>query len=127
MPQGRQAHVLLHRGLLARLRPVRDIAPYRQTSNLRYRFGRIRGWPEGLLVLGDAACAFNPVYGQGITVAALQALLLRDAWPARRLQRRLDGAADFCWSVAIGEDLRHPTTAEQQSLGQRVMGALAPS
>ena len=105
----------------ARLEPVGDIALYRQTSNRRYRFGRIRGWPDGLLAVGDAACAFNPVYGQGMTVAAQQALLLRDAWPANRLQGRLDRVADFCWSVATSEDLRHPTSAGQQNLGQRVM------
>jgi 2-polyprenyl-6-methoxyphenol hydroxylase-like FAD-dependent oxidoreductase len=106
----------------ALLEPVSDIAVYRQTSNRRHRFGRIRGWPDGLLVVGDAACAFNPVYGQGITVAAMQALLLRDAWSARRLQRRLDGVADFCWSVATTEDLRQPTSDGQQNLAQRVLG-----
>lgn len=105
----------------ARLEPVSDIALYRQTSNRRYRFGRVRGWPDNLLVVGDAACAFNPVYGQGITVAAQQALLLRDRWRARRLQRRLDRVADFCWSVASSEDLRHPTSEGQQNLGQRVL------
>ncbi len=108
--------------VLARLEPVSDIALYRQTSNRRHRFGRIRGWPDGLLVVGDAACAFNPIFGQGMTVAAQQALMLRDAWSARRLQRRLDAVADFCWSVATSEDLRQPTSAGQQTLGQRVMG-----
>ena len=105
----------------ARLEPVSDIALYRQTSNRRHRFGRVRGWPEGLLVVGDAACAFNPVYGQGITVAAQQALLIRHRWRTRRLQRGLDGVADFCWTVASGEDLRHPTSDGRQNLGQRVL------
>ena len=105
----------------ARLEPVSDIALYRQTSNRRHWFGRIRGWPEGLLVVGDAACAFNPVYGQGITVAAQQALLIRDRWQARQLQQGLDGVADFCWTVASGEDLRHPTSDGRQNLGQRVL------
>ncbi len=105
----------------ALLEPVSDIAVYRQTSNRRHRFGRVRGWPEGLLVVGDAACAFNPVYGQGITVAALQALLLRDKWQTRWLQRRLDGVADFCWAVATSEDLRQPTSAGRQNLGQRML------
>ena len=107
--------------LVSRLQPVSDVAVYRQTSDRRHRFGRVRGWPEGLLVVGDAACAFNPVYGQGITVAAMQALLLRDRWRAHRLQSRLDGVADFCWTVASGEDLRHPTSEGKQKLGQRVL------
>ena len=107
----------------ARLEPVSDIAIYRQTSNRRYRYGRVRGWPDGLLVVGDAACAFNPVYGQGISVAAQQALLLREAWHAPRLQRRLDRVADFCWSVAISEDLRQPTSDGRQNLPQRIVAA----
>jgi 2-polyprenyl-6-methoxyphenol hydroxylase-like FAD-dependent oxidoreductase len=107
----------------ARLEPVSDIDVYRQTSNRRYWFGRVRGWPEGLFVVGDAGCAFNPVYGQGITVASLQALLIRDTWLTPRLQPRLDRIADFCWSVATSEDLRHPTSEGQPSLGQRVMAA----
>ena len=42
------------------------------------RFDLMEVYPEGFLPIGDAICSFNPVYGQGITVAALQALLLRD-------------------------------------------------
>ena len=107
--------------LASRLEPVSDIAVYRQTSNRRHMFGQIRGWPMGLLVVGDAACAFNPVYGQGITVAALQGLRLRDRWQVPRLQSRLDRVADFCWMVASSEDLRQPTSDGQQNLGQRVL------
>jgi hypothetical protein len=107
--------------LTNRLHPVSDINVYRQTSNRRHWFGRVRGWPEGLLAVGDAACAFNPVYGQGITVAAQQGVLIRDAWQHMRLQRRLDRVANFCWAVATSEDLRHPTSAGQQNLRQRMM------
>ncbi len=107
----------------AALEPVSDIAVYRQTSNQRHHYGKIKNWPDGLLVVGDAACAFNPVYGQGMTVAALQALLLRDQWGRPGLQRRLDRVADFCWSVATSEDLRHPTSAGEQNRMQRVVAA----
>jgi len=109
--------------VVARLEPVSDIAIYRQTSNRRYRYGRVRGWPDGLLVVGDAGCAFNPVYGQGISVAAQQALLLREAWSAPRLQHRLDRVADFCWSVATSEDLRQPASEGRQNLPQRIIAA----
>ncbi|GAA3836399.1 FAD-dependent oxidoreductase [Streptomyces phyllanthi] len=91
-----------------------DITVHRRTHNVRRRYDRLPHWPDGLLVMGDALCAFNPVYGQGITVAATQALLLRQAlatgtrpgWE-RRLIRRLHRAADLPWAIATGEDLRH--------------------
>jgi 2-polyprenyl-6-methoxyphenol hydroxylase-like FAD-dependent oxidoreductase len=109
--------------VVARLEPVSDIAVYRQTSNRRHRYGLTRSWPAGLLVVGDAACAFNPVYGQGITVAAQQAVKLRDAWGRPDLQRRLDRVADFCWAVATSEDLRQPTSGGSQNLAQQALGA----
>jgi flavin-dependent dehydrogenase len=116
------------------LEPVSDIAIHRQTGNRRNRYGRSRLWPAGLLAVGDAYCSFNPVYGQGITVAACQALLMRDALkndptPAgrgpmetRRLQRGIGAAADLPWSVATTEDMRHPSSSGSQAWLQRLMG-----
>ncbi|MEE1835797.1 NAD(P)/FAD-dependent oxidoreductase [Streptomyces sp. SP17KL33] len=101
-------------------RPVGDITVHRRTHNVRRRYDRLPHWPDGLLVLGDALCAFNPVYGQGITVAATQALLLREALATRprpgwerRLMRRLHRAADLPWAIATGEDRRHLGKASQ--------------
>jgi hypothetical protein len=104
------------------LEPVGDVAVYRQTANQRHRYGLARSWPANLLVVGDAACAFNPVYGQGMTVAAQQAVRLRDHWGRPDLQRRLDRVADFPWAVATGEDLRHPTSQGEPSRAQRLAG-----
>jgi flavin-dependent dehydrogenase len=120
--------------LSRRLEPVSRIAIHRQTGNRRNRYGQSRNWPVGLLAVGDAYCSFNPVYGQGIAVAACQALLIRDALkhdrtPAgrgplttRRLQRRIGAAADLPWSVATSEDLRHPSSSGTQSPMQRLVG-----
>jgi hypothetical protein len=105
-----------------RLVPASDVAVYRQTSNRRHRYGLARSWPAGLLVVGDAACAFNPVYGQGMTVAAQQALRLREHWGRPDLQRRLDRVADFCWSVATSEDLRQPSSGRPQNAAQQALG-----
>ncbi|MGW2520665.1 FAD-dependent oxidoreductase [Streptomyces sp. NPDC001617] len=100
--------------LVARARPVTEVAVHRRTGNVRRHYERLAHWPVGLLVTGDSLCAFNPVYGQGITVAALQALQLRQAlargtgtgWE-RRLLRRLVRTADLSWAIATGEDLGH--------------------
>ena len=114
--------------LLHLLQPVGDIAIHRQTGNRRYRYGHSSRWPEGLLVVGDAYCAFNPVFGQGITVAACQALIIRDALArhghlhATQLQRRIGAVADLPWSIATAEDLRQPSSAGRQSLSQRLFG-----
>jgi 2-polyprenyl-6-methoxyphenol hydroxylase-like FAD-dependent oxidoreductase len=119
--------------LTQHLKPVGDIAIHRQTGNRRNRYGRSRTWPAGLVAVGDAYCAFNPVYGQGITVAACQALLIRDALKhdrtsagralaTRRLQRRIAATADLPWSVATTEDLRQPSSPGTQSPIQRLVG-----
>lgn len=97
-----------------RLEPQGDVAIHRQTANRRIPYGSSRDWPAGLFVVGDAMCAFNPVYGQGITVAASQAQLLRPALTrfdgsartTRRIQRRLGAVTNLPWAVSTSEDTR---------------------
>ena len=105
---------------------------YRRTGNRRYFYDRQRDWPDGLLAIGDAFVAFNPVYGQGITVAACESLVLRDslgsaAEPggARKLMRRFASTAELPWSIAVGQDLRHPSSEGRQTPSQRVTNAWA--
>lgn len=64
--------------LLEKLVPGSPIYRYGATANRRYEYHRLADWPEGLVALGDAVCAFNPVYAQGITVAAQETLLLAE-------------------------------------------------
>ncbi|MBV9126363.1 MAG: hypothetical protein JO112_23690, partial [Planctomycetes bacterium] len=103
--------------------PLSPIAGYRATENRLRHFERLARWPEGFVVLGDAACAFNPVYGQGMTTAALGAVTLdqclrsQPAGPARvhdglarRFQRQLAAVNVTPWLLATGEDHRYPTT-----------------
>lgn len=99
-------------------RPVGDVAIHRQTSNRRHHYEDLRDWPDGLVVVGDALCAFNPVYGQGIAVAAQEALQLRRMLgrhqrpgDARRLQRRFARTTALPWGIATGEDRRYVTAA----------------
>jgi 2-polyprenyl-6-methoxyphenol hydroxylase-like FAD-dependent oxidoreductase len=105
-------------------RPLSSVAGYRRTENQLRHYERLPRWPERLLVTGDAACAFNPIYGQGMTVAALDALALHRCLRAQE-QTRPDGdltglprwfqqavaaASATPWLMATGEDLRYPTT-----------------
>ena len=119
--------------LTQHLEPVSDVAIHRQTGNRRNRYGQSRAWPAGLVAVGDAYCAFNPVYGQGITVAACQAVLIRNALQrdrtpvgrgpleTRRLQRRIGATADLPWSVATSEDRRHESSLSTQSPSERIV------
>jgi len=96
-----------------------SIRGYQRTANLRRHYDRLRDLPDGVVVLGDAACALNPLYAHGMTVAALQAVALdrrlRQAWTnpgrlSRQIQRDAARCADGAWLIATGEDLRYPTT-----------------
>ena len=100
--------------IVARAEPLGDFKTYRYPANLRRRYERLQRFPNNYLVFGDAICSFNPVYGQGMTVAAQEAMLLRDAVRAGStdLARRFFTAAaaviDTPWDIAVGNDLRHP-------------------
>jgi 2-polyprenyl-6-methoxyphenol hydroxylase-like FAD-dependent oxidoreductase len=107
---------------LAAAEPVSDVRLHRGTSNRRWHLERMRTWPERFVVLGDAACAFDPVYGQGMSSAVLAAETLdaclrtqRSRRPegdltglGRRYQRRLARVLADPWFFAVGEDLRFP-------------------
>lgn len=119
---------ILHSG-----RAVGEVQVHRQTGNRRQQYARSRSWPEGLLAVGDALCCFDPVYGQGVTVSARQALLVRTALRSSsprlvntaRLLRRLDRVAGFPWAVAIGQDLQMPSSSGRQTWMQAAVSAWA--
>lgn len=114
---------------------VRDAVPfdrpvtYRFPGNLRRRYDRLPRLPAGLVVLGDAVCSLNPIYGQGMTVAALQALSLREHLrrhpepQPRVLSRRLARVAAAPWEMATGGDLTLPGARGPKPRLARFMGA----
>ncbi|MEU6868637.1 pyridine nucleotide-disulfide oxidoreductase [Streptomyces sp. NPDC046876] len=104
--------------LIARAEPLSDVVLTRSTANRRFRYEKMR-LPAGFLVLGDAACALNPVYGHGLSVAAQGALAVRDTAAkaagrigspgfTRRAQRALARPAAAAWLLASGGDLHFP-------------------
>jgi 2-polyprenyl-6-methoxyphenol hydroxylase-like FAD-dependent oxidoreductase len=110
--------------------PLTPITGFRRTANHRRHYERLPAWPRGFVVMGDAACAFNPIYGQGMSVAAISALTLdrclRDAAAGfeRRFQRRVAQSASGAWLIATGEDLRYrETEAVPAGLRTRLINA----
>ena len=116
--------------------PLTPIAGYRATQNRLRHYERINPWPKGLVALGDAVCAFNPVYAQGMTTAALavdaldrtltESAARRRGSPredaGRTFQRRLARLNVNPWRMATGEDLRIPqTTGGSAGTGDRMM------
>jgi 2-polyprenyl-6-methoxyphenol hydroxylase-like FAD-dependent oxidoreductase len=111
---------------IADAEPIDDPVGYRFTADVRRRYERARGLPEGFLVMGDALCSFNPIYGQGMTAAALQALALRDHLPLGRngtqaAIRALARAADAPWQLAVGADLAVPQVEGRRSPSIRLV------
>lgn len=109
--------------------PVSDFIPYRFPASVRRRYERLPRFPERFLVFGDAVCSLNPVYGQGMSVAALEAVDLQAAlgegldglW--RRFYARAAKTIDNPWQIVSGGDLSRPGTEGKRTLGMRLVNA----
>lgn len=93
--------------------PVSPIYGYQRTANQMRHYERVT-MPPGLIVIGDAVSAFNPIYGQGMSVAAMGALTLDRALRSRfdetRFQKRLARSNSAAWLMATSEDVRYAVT-----------------
>jgi hypothetical protein len=102
-----------------------DVVHYRFGGSQRRRYEKLDRVPEGLIVLGDAVCSFNPVYGQGMTVSAIEAECLDRALGSgkqpggikpdfgRRWFRSISSVIDIAWDSVSIEDFRFPELIAQ--------------
>ncbi|MEJ8632419.1 FAD-dependent monooxygenase [Streptomyces sp. MS2.AVA.5] len=105
-----------------------DISTYRMIDSRRTRYEELERLPGGLVVAGDAVASFNPVYGQGMTSAALHASCLARHLercasphePARGYFRDVTEFVDAAWQVSTMRDLSQPHVNGPYPRGYRI-------
>jgi 2-polyprenyl-6-methoxyphenol hydroxylase-like FAD-dependent oxidoreductase len=115
--------------VLERLEPLDTGCTYRFQASVRRRYERLLDVPEGLLVIGDALCSFDPAFGQGMSVAALEALALRTtlgeghADLARRFFARAAHYIDTPWQIVVGGMPPAPGDTARKPFPERLLGS----
>ncbi|WP_439816464.1 NAD(P)/FAD-dependent oxidoreductase [Zavarzinia sp. CC-PAN008] len=112
---------------LCQATPLGPVALWRFVGNLRRHYERVR-LPDGLVVVGDAVCSFNPIYGQGMSHGATAAEVLdaclrrRGAAPGglrlaglpREFHRRYARFTDQCWFISTTEEYLDDSLASRR-------------
>ena len=94
--------------------PIGQIVSYRFPANRHCHYEKLEDFPDGYLVTGDAVCSFNPIYGQGMSVALSEARALDNCLAAgggdlaKRFYREVTRIVASPWAIATGEDYRYP-------------------
>ncbi|HDR7735178.1 TPA: FAD dependent oxidoreductase [Bacillus thuringiensis] len=103
------------RELIKELEPISVPRGFRAHESTRQHFEQMENWPSGLLVLGDAFCNFDPIYGQGMTVAAIEAEMLDTCLKEhsthklgfeRKVLQSMQQAIEPAWWLSSIADLR---------------------
>lgn len=114
---------------IAAAEPLTPIATHKFPANIRRHYDGVKPFPERFLIMGDAACSFNPIYGQGMTVSAREAMVLDELLRERTRQgagldglpacfhKKIVGIIDSAWGPTTGEDFRH-----EEAMGERPWG-----
>ena len=112
--------------VLSRCEPLSETVTHRFPANQRRHVERLRRYPVGWLLLGDAVCSFDPIYGQGMSVAALQAQALANTLDrVRRIDRALARSyfratariVRAPWSIGVGGDFVYAATHGNKPVG----------
>lgn len=109
--------------------PIDDIKTQRVPSTYRRHFDRVKDLPDGLLAIGDSICAFNPVYAQGMTVAAVEAELLGECLAkggkknlSKRFFKSIRTVTGITWQIGSTNDFGLPQVVGKRTLMTRIIG-----
>jgi 2-polyprenyl-6-methoxyphenol hydroxylase-like FAD-dependent oxidoreductase len=115
--------------LIKEAEPLTPAVSYRFAANRRRYYERMPSLPEGFIVLGDALCSFNPVYAQGMTVAAIEVETLQTCLQQcqqrqkdliglpRQFQKAVAHIVSDAWMFTTSEDFRYPATEGKRPMG----------
>ncbi len=100
--------------MMVRAESITPIATFRYGTYIRRYYEKMPRMPENLIVVGDALCSFNPIYGQGMSVSAMQAEWLGECLKqtrdlktvCRRYYKRVSKLIDMVWLMSTSEDYR---------------------
>lgn len=108
--------------------PLDEPVEFRFPASVRRRYERLDRFPEGLLVVGDAICSFNPLYGQGMSVAAMEAATLHrmvgaGGFDALKFFKAVAPIVDTPWQIVVGGDLAFPFVEGERTRMGRFINA----
>jgi 2-polyprenyl-6-methoxyphenol hydroxylase-like FAD-dependent oxidoreductase len=109
--------------------PLTDPVRFSFPASTRKRYEKLTRFPDNLFLVGDSVCSFNPVYGQGMTMAALEAMTLRKHLRGGVLPQPLEYFRDISaiidapWQVAAGGDLAFAGVEGKRTLRVRLENA----
>jgi 2-polyprenyl-6-methoxyphenol hydroxylase-like FAD-dependent oxidoreductase len=116
--------------VVATCKPLSDFRTHRLPTGQRRRVDKMTVVPAGWALLGDAVASFNPIYGQGMSCAALQARSLGDvvdghgvvdAELTRKIHKGAIKATKDAWALSTGGDLAHPKTTGKRPPGSALI------
>lgn len=130
-PFARQVRHPVVADLIRHAEPLTDVHVSHSTVNHRRLYEKLNQWPAGFIALGDSVATYNPIYGQGMSVAAQSAYALRDILRARDphspetsrfLQRTISRIVQGPWDLATGQDILYPgATGPQPPAAARIL------
>ncbi len=111
--------------------PLENATSFGFPTSVRRRYEQLSRFPDGMVVLGDAVASFNPLYGQGMTVTAIEAMALRDMLrekgsgdiEPKKFLKVVADAVKTPWEMNAGGDLAFPDVPGERTARTRFANA----